>query len=139
VQDNIFEPMGIFGADLDVTDPNPAKGYNFATADVSPGLSQANLTNTGGAFGWKLSARELATFLDGIRRDNSILWASTRQMRDEQQLGWFRSEDAFGEFYTHNGATGGAAGNFRSQIVAMPGNVEVSYLMNSEAGNLPGG
>src|SRR5690606_36372492 len=91
------------------------------------------------AFGWKLSARELATFHDGIRRDNSILWASTRQMRDEQQLGWFQSEDAFGEFYTHNGATGGAAGNFRSQIVAMPGNVEVSYLMNSEAGNLPGG
>jgi CubicO group peptidase (beta-lactamase class C family) len=138
VQDEIFAPLGIV-ADLAPTDVNPAKGYNLATAEVSPGLSQSNLTNTGGAFGWKMSARELATFLDGIRRDNSILTAATRQMRDDQQLGWYQSADAFGEFFTHNGATSGGAGNFRSQIVAMPADVEVSYLMNSELGNLPGG
>lgn len=138
VQDEIFAPLGIV-ADLAPTDVNPAKGYNLATADVSPGLSQSNLTNTGGAFGWKMSARELATFLDGIRRDNSILTAATRQMRDAQELGWFQSEDAFGDFFSHNGATGGGAGNFRSQIAAMPANVEVSYLMNSESSNLPGG
>lgn len=138
VQNEIFAPLGIT-ADLTPTDANPAMGYFLATAENSPGFPQSNLTNTGGAFGWKMSARELATFLDGIRRDNSILTAATRQMRDNQELGWFQSEDAFGEFFTHNGATGGEAGNFRSQIVAMPADVEVSYLMNSEMGNLPGG
>ncbi|HEY1067548.1 MAG TPA: serine hydrolase domain-containing protein, partial [Pirellulales bacterium] len=137
VQNEIFAPLGIT-ADLAPSEANPAKGYNLATAEVSPGLSLSNLTNTGGAFGWKLSARELATFTDAIVRDNSILTPATRQMRDDQQLGWFRSADAFGEFFTHNGSTGGGAGNFRSQIVAMPGEVEVSYLMNSESANLPG-
>ena len=138
VQNEVFAPLGITG-DLAPTQANPAKGYLLATAEDAPGLSQSNLTNTGGAFGWKLTARELATFLDGIRRDNSLLTPATRQMRDNQELGWFQSEDAFGEFFTHNGATGGAAGTFRSQIVAMPGDVEVSYLMNSEMTNLPGG
>lgn len=138
VQNEIFAPLGIT-ADLAPSEVNPAKGYNMATAEVSPGLSLSNLTNTGGAFGWKLSARELATFTDAIVRDNSILTPATRQMRDDQQLGWFRSTDAFGEFFTHNGSTGGNAGNFRSQIVAMPGEVEVAYLMNSESANLPGG
>lgn len=138
VQDEIFAPLGIV-ADLAPADVNPAKGYNLATAEDLPGLSQSNLTNTGGAFGWKMSARELATFLDGIRRDDSLLTAATRQMRDDQELGWYQSEDAFGEFFTHNGATSSASGNFRSQIVALPADVEVSYLMNSELGNLPGG
>ncbi|MCA9236811.1 MAG: beta-lactamase family protein [Planctomycetales bacterium] len=138
VQSNILQPLGI-NADLKPTDGTPAKGYNLATANVTPGLSQSDLTNTGGAFGWKMSARELATFLDGIKRDNSILSASTRQMRDDQELGWFDGNDAFGEYFTHNGATSGGAGNFRSQIYSMPGDVEVSYLMNSESTNLPGG
>lgn len=139
VQDEIFTPIGVTGADMTTNVANPAKGYNLPTAQVSPGLSQSNLTNTGGAFGWKLTARELATFADAIQRDNSILTAATRQMRDDQQLGWFRSSDSFGEYYSHNGATGGNAGDFRSIIVAMPGEVEASYLMNSDDATLPGG
>ena len=139
VQNEIFEPLGILGADLEGNDANPARGYSLATANVASGAAMSNLTNLGGAFGWKLSARELATFLDGIERDNGILWASTRQMRDAQRLGWFQSEDAFGEFFGHNGATSSGSGNFRSQIASMPGGVEVAYLMNSESSNLPGG
>jgi CubicO group peptidase (beta-lactamase class C family) len=137
VRDEVFEPLGIFGADLDVTDPNPTMGY-FLDVD-EPGEAPVDRTRTGGAGGWKLSARDLAKFLDGIQRDNSILTAATRQMRDEQELGWYQTENAFGESFSHNGANGGDQGLFRSQIVAMPGDVEVGYLMNSGWSSLPGG
>ncbi|WP_218932089.1 serine hydrolase domain-containing protein [Adhaeretor mobilis] len=139
VKDNIFDPMGITGADMKTNLANPAVGYNLATANANAGLNQSDLTNTGGAFGWKLKARELATFLDAIEHDNSILWSSTRNMRDQQELGWFASSDNFGTTYSHNGATGGSAGNFRSQIASFPGDIQASYLMNSESTNLPGG
>lgn len=137
VQNEIFEPLGIDGADLEGDDANPAKGYNLGVN--AAGASMSNLTSLGGAFGWKLSARELATFLDGIQRDGSILWGSTRAMRDAQQLGWFNSEDAFGDYYGHSGATSNGAGRFRSFIGAYPGGIEASYLMNSDDNNLPGG
>lgn len=137
VTNEIFEPMGINGADLEGNDANPAKGYNLGVN--APGASMSNLTSLGGAFGWKLSSRELATFLDHIQRDGSILWASTRTMRDAQELGWFSSEDAFGDYYGHNGATSNGAGGFRSRIDAYPGGIEASYLMNTDDGSLPGG
>jgi CubicO group peptidase (beta-lactamase class C family) len=137
VQDEIFEPLGIVGADLDVTDPNPTLGYVLGQED-QPGLQPVDRTRTGGAGGWKMDARELARFLDGIQRDNSILTAATRQLRDDQELGWYQNENAFGESFTHNGANGGASGMFRSQIVAMPHDVEVAYLMNSGVAPLPG-
>lgn len=138
VQDEIFEPLGIFGADLDVTDPYPTLGYFLGQEDES-GEPPIDRTTTGGAGGWKMDARELARFLDGIQRDNSILAPATRQMRDQQQLGWYQSENAFGESFSHNGANSGDDGFFRSQIIAMPTDVEVAYLMNSGWASLPGG
>lgn len=134
----IFNPLGITDASLAPTDANPTKGYLLATADSTPGISQSDLTNTGGAFGWKLNARELATFLDGIQHNDSILSPSTRALRNAQELGWNRSEDAFGEFFNHSGLTG-SAGKFRSHVFAMPGDVEVAFLMNSEHQNLLAG
>ena len=139
VKDNIFDPMGITGADMKTNQANPAVGYKLATANFNAGQDQWDLTNTGGAFGWKLTARELATFLDAIEHDNSILWSSTRTMRDQQELGWFDSNDAFGSYYSHNGATGTGSGNFRSRITSFPGDIQASYLMNSESANLTGG
>lgn len=139
VKDNIFDPIGVTGADMIANQANPAVGYNIADGGANPGLNQWDLSNTGGAFGWKLTSRELATFLDAIQHNNSILWASTRTMRDQQELGWFDASDAFGTYYSHNGATGGGSGNFRSRINAFPGNIQAAYLMNTEADNLPGG
>jgi hypothetical protein len=139
VQDEIFEPLGVFGADMVGNDANPVKGYDLATANVASGMSLANHSALGGAFGWKLSARELATFLDGIQHNNSILSSATRQMRNDQQLGWYNEEDAFGDYYGHNGATTNGNKAFRSKIEAMPGGVEVAYLMNSDDDTLPGG
>lgn len=137
INTEIFEPLGITGADLVGNDANPAKGYNLGVN--AAGLSMSNHSALGGAFGWKLSARELGLFLDGIRRDNSILFNSTRVMRDAQELGWFNSSDPFGDYYSHNGATSGNAGKFRSLISAFPGGIEAAYLMNSDDNNLPGG
>jgi len=139
VQDEIFEPLGVLGADLAGNDAFPAKGYSLGADAFATGASMSDLTSLGGGFGWKLSARELATFLNGIQRNNALLAPATRQMRDAQQLGWFRSSDDFGNSYGHNGATSTGGGHFRSLAVAMPGGVEVAYLMNSQSDNLPGG
>ncbi|MFO0912585.1 MAG: serine hydrolase domain-containing protein [Pirellulales bacterium] len=137
INTEIFEPLGITGADLVGNDANPAKGYNLGVN--APGLSMSNHSSLGGAFGWKLSARELGLFLDGIQRDNSILFNSTRVMRDAQELGWFNTSDAFGNYYSHNGATSGNSGKFRSLVAAYPGGIEAAYLMNSDDDSLPGG
>ncbi|MEM8947446.1 MAG: serine hydrolase domain-containing protein [Planctomycetota bacterium] len=139
VRTNIFEPIGINDADMDTTQVNPAIGYNIADGGANSGRDQWDLSDTGGAFGWKLTARELATFLDAIEHDNSVLSFSTRAIRDEQELGWFDATTAFGTSYSHNGSTSSGSGNFRSRIVSFPGNVQASYLMNSEDNNLPGG
>ncbi len=139
VKENIFDPMGITGADMKTNQVNPGIGYNIGDGGANPGRDQWDLTNTGGAFGWKLTARELATFLDAIEHDNSMLLPATRTMRDQQELGWFESSDTFGSYYSHNGSTGASSGNFRSRIVSFPGDVQASYLMNSQDTNLPGG
>ena len=57
VREEIFEPMGISDAEMETTQTNPAIGYNIADGGANPGRSQWDLRNTGGAFGWKLTAR----------------------------------------------------------------------------------
>lgn len=137
VREQIFEPLGIVGADLVGNDSNPAKGYNLGVN--AAGAPLVDYSSLGGAFGWKLSARELAIFLNGIQRNNILLLASTRALRDAQQLGWIRIADPFGDSYGHSGAVSVSAGRFRTRVDAFPGGIEASFLMNSDDVNLSTG
>lgn len=159
VRDNILGPSGIVDASMSVQDPNPAKGYDFIDADeLIPGHSQSDFTDLGGAFGWKLSAPDLARFLNATRHGNAILTDTTRALMENENflLGWQpsasgtdpyvlapKTTDEFGTYYTHAGYAGNFLGPFQgsqafqSQIAVLPGNVEVALVLNNLADNVP--
>ena len=148
VAENVLAPSGIDNPTMDVTGDYPALGYVFATAESVAGSPQVDQTDVGGAFGWKLSAPELACFMNTVRHTNTVLSDDARELmnNDDFLLGWSPNsisntdpyvlaplQDAFGSYYQHNGAGNG----FRSQIVMFPGDVEASLVMNSFPPNIP--
>lgn len=159
VRDNILGPAGIVDASMSVQDPNPAKGYDFLDADeLIPGFSQSDFTDLGGAFGWKLSAPDLARFLNELRHGNAILTDATRALMENENflLGWQPSgsgtdpyvlappdQDEFGTYFKHAGFAGNFLGPFQgsqafqSQIAVLPGNVEAALVLNNLSDNVP--
>ncbi len=146
VQDNILTPSGIVNPTMNVTGENPALGYVFADVaedvESAAGRAQNDYTDVGGAFGWKLSAPELAHFMNTLRHTNTLLSDTARGLMNSEDflLGWAPSsasgtnpyvlsplQDAFGTYYTH----GGAGRGFRSEIVMFPGDIDVALAMNS--------
>jgi CubicO group peptidase (beta-lactamase class C family) len=144
VRDHILIPSGIDSPSMDVSGVNPAFGYDFETAESVAGSAQRDHTDTGGAFGWNLSAPELARFLYTLTHTETLLSSSTRALMnsDEFLLGWAPwttsgtnpyvlspMRDAFGQYYEH----GGAGLGFRSHVAIFPGGVEAALAMNSGA------
>lgn len=143
VAENVLAPCGIDNPTMDVTGDNLALSYVFDTAESVAGSSAADQTDVGGAFGWKLTAPELARFMNTVRHTNTVLSDTARDLMNNNDflLGWSPDsssstdpyvfaplQDAFGSYYQHNGA---GNGGFRSQIVMFPGDVEASLVMNS--------
>lgn len=134
---NVLQPAGVNAEmDVDESDNTLAKGYSFPSPLNETGYSQRDLTDVGGAFGWKLNAVELSRFLEGLRT-NEIISAQTRQLMLDQQLGIFRGTNDWGNFYGHNGAAGSGSRGFRSKIEMLPGNIDVALLINSNPSGLP--
>ncbi|MEZ6104099.1 MAG: serine hydrolase domain-containing protein [Pirellulaceae bacterium] len=155
VRNNVLTPAGIVNASLSPSGIFPAVGYNLATTlatnEPTSGYNQSSMTNTGGAFGWKLSAPELARFLDAIEHNNAVLSPTARALMNDEDfvLGWAPNvsgsnpvqlsptQDAFGNYYSHGGAAGNSVGDFRSQVVVFPGDIEASLVLNDDAAALP--
>ena len=146
VKDNILTPSGIDNATMFPTGENPALGYVFADVvddvESAPGIAQKDYTDVGGAFGWKLSAPELALFMNALRQTNTLLSDNARDLMNSVDflLGWAPNsisgtnpyvlsplQNAFGTIYTH----GGAGRGLRTEIVMFPGDIDVALAMNS--------
>src|SRR5262249_55098246 len=146
--DNILAPCGITNPTMAPTGDNPAVGYTFGSAEVISGAPQVDWTARGGAFGWKLSAPELAQFLYTLRHTNILLSDSARALmnNDEFLLGWQPGykpvtdpnhlapfENAFGDYYLHGGyASADGGGGFLTEVVMFPGDIEAALVMNSD-------
>ena len=146
VRDNILTPAGINNASMSVTVDNPAVGYNYDDAEDESGYSQSDFTDRGGAFGWKLSAPELASFMNALYHDD-LLSNSTRDLMHNEDflLGWSPGNvsgvnpyilapttDEWGSYYRHNGAAGSSSGSFKSIVVAFPGDIQAAMVINNE-------
>jgi CubicO group peptidase (beta-lactamase class C family) len=146
VATNILMPSGIVNPSMIIDGENPSLGYVFADVvdDVegTPGIQQIDYTDFGGAFGWKLSAPDMALFMNSLRQSNALLSDNARELMNSEtfMLGWAPGStsgpnpynlvptiDAFGSTFTH----GGAGRGFRSEIVMFPGEIDVALGMNS--------
>ena len=145
VANNILAPAGIVAPSMSVNVLNSAKAYDFATAEIIPGVSQQDWTDRGGAFGWKLAATDLTKFLNDLQQGNILSQSSMDLMNNaEFMLGWYPDTvvngnpivlspmtDAFGTYYQHAGGYGTVATAFTSQIVAFPGDIQASLVFNN--------
>jgi len=141
---NVFEPSSIFAVSMDIDEGSTNNAMSYAgPTDAAPGAAMVDRLETGGAFGWKLSARQLARFLDGMQNNDAILSPEARQFMTDERLGWElpktdASEQAiiarFGPLFGHGGRQTASAGGqrFRSQIMVFPGGVEAATVVNSD-------
>lgn len=145
VQTEVLEPMGV-QADCKPADATPTLLYPFPYDGVSTGSEEGDWTLICGAGGWFLSANELGSFIAHLRFDDAVLTPATRQMMNQDSLGWldpdafdWGSGTTFGPYYNH----GGDLARMQSCIMNYPINVQVSLLVNSSGGavnlvDLPG-
>ena len=135
VNEELFEPMGISQAYCFQQSSNPIKYYGCDNGAINNGGDQ---TLRCGAYGWHLSAVDLAAFMAHLRYNNSILDASTRQLMDDDILGWENEKSSnngeHGTYLFHSGQWhyGGAdGGGLETCVMKFAENkVEVSLLFN---------
>ncbi len=149
VRANVFEPLGILGASMDINEGSTANALSYSGPnDITPGVSMTDEQDNGGAFGWKLSANDLGRFVHGVEYNNSILSASARQLMHDENLGWSpqgagdgsaqRIVNAFGPLYNHGGLRGfGGGSRMLAEIMVFPGGIEAAVVINSNRGLLP--
>ena len=136
----------------DVTSPRtrtnsfPTLLYQYPAPNGVTGRNTGNQTLNAGPRGWNLSAADIERFLSAIRHDDSVLLPATRQLMDDEFLGW-RPTTSFvgdlGQYYGHDGQ------NFRATIpgdnnatlprnntVAMtfPDGIQAAMFVNSQLG-----
>lgn len=107
VRETIFEPMGIKDADFKSADPAATLLYN-STNEVK-GYAVGDWLLSGGGGGWFLSAVDLARFLAHLRYNDKILNPTTRQIMNDNRLGWRPPKEygsvqgKHGHYYAHGG------------------------------------
>jgi|GEM_PF-3000531 len=113
-----------------------------------PGVDTNDRTLEAGSRGWNLNVHEMTDFLAAIRYDDTILNAQTRQLMDDQLLGWMNSSNFtgdFGDYLGHDGLnfrpslpawapTNAPNLDARNNTIAMvfPNNVQASMFINSQ-------
>lgn len=136
VQQNVLEPLGIVSADMAPTESNPALTYNFPDND-DPGHLWEDFSLNGGAFGWKLSAEDLARFINGY---DTLLNPNMLKLMKDEHLGFMdpanydMGSGEFGEYFGHGGDFFNPAGEVHTAIVEFENDVQASLVINSERG-----
>ncbi|MGH2437373.1 MAG: serine hydrolase domain-containing protein, partial [bacterium] len=148
VQTEVFAPMG-FTAECKPTGSAPTLAYTFPFDGVENGFdNDGDWSLACGAGGWHLSANELAAFLAHLRFNPAILSPATRDLMDDNFLGWLDPANgfswgngAFGLYHNHGGdywGPGGSGGpGVRSCFMDFHIAVQASVLINSRSGNHP--
>ena len=141
VQEFILEPMGILDAWNKPTDENPMLLYRFPY-DGLAGKDPGDFTFSAGAFGWNLSAQNLAAFLAHLRFGD-ILEDETKALMDQHKLGWSASSTKVGDHGTYYAHGGDLKYNpqpqrgVRTCIMDFPNGVQAALIINSRGGNHP--
>lgn len=141
VQNSVFTPMGIKNVLMKDENKYAARFYN--KNNNAPGYKTGDWTEIGGGGGFFMSAYELATFMSNVRYNNSILAPSTRQLMDDNFLGWqdpaawTQLKGKYGDYLGHGGllqyntSSPDTIVGMVSVIVNFPDGVQGVLLINS--------
>lgn len=139
IRETVFEPMGIKDAEFKSADPVPTLLYN-ATNDAK-GYAVGDWLLSGGGGGWFLSAVDLARFLAHLRYNDKFLSPTTRQLMNDNRLGWRPPKEypavqgKHGNYFAHGGGLkygpDDALVGMASGIMDFGNGVQVALVINS--------
>ncbi|KIN03546.1 hypothetical protein OIDMADRAFT_51506 [Oidiodendron maius Zn] len=103
VSQKVLTPMGInLGVFNATAAPTNSATLSYSGAsDTTHGQFWGSMACVG-AGGWITSARELAKFQAGIR-NNTVLNTDATQLMLNGQLGWYKYDGTYGQYFHHNG------------------------------------
>ncbi len=136
MQDKVFEPAGVTGADFKPVNVSGnviggALAYKFPPLNSS-GWNSGNLQTVAGGAGWRLSIKQLLDVMNHVRRKNTIISATKAQTMLDSAFGIDRiiGTDA-GNIYNKNGRW--RKNDKTEQCVAyfLPDNMEMAIFVNS--------
>jgi CubicO group peptidase (beta-lactamase class C family) len=148
VQQYVFEPIGVNQAMCGpYGDDAPVLFYNVNNTSQA-GWQTSDYGLSCGAYGWHLSAIDLAKFMAHVRYNNSILSPANREIMDDLFLGWMDPDDwdsqgidlvgDYGAYHAHGGDWNSGDGRqFNGCVMKFPIHVEAVLLINS-SDNAPG-
>ena len=135
IRESLFEPIGIQNALLYPTGNNPTQYYNFLD-DSNPWVT-GDYSLSAGAYGWYLSAFELANFFTHVRHDDNYLSPAMRTVMFDELLGLKSTSGDHGDYKGHGGdwfSGGTLKRGMTGAVMSFPIDVEVSLLINSRDG-----
>ncbi len=135
IHEELLDPMGIDQAYCKQLSNVPLKYYSCMNSGSTTG---GDWTLRSGAYGWNLSAFDLAAFMAYLRYDNSIFSSALRTIMDDGYLGWENEKSSangeHGTYLFHSGQWhfgGSTAPGLRTCIMKFADTkVEVSLLIN---------
>jgi CubicO group peptidase (beta-lactamase class C family) len=138
VQLHIFDPIGVNQAMcMNNGNSDPVLLYDVNNPNVA-GWETGDYGLNCGAYGWNLSAIDLAAFMAHIRYNDDILSPASRELMDEYFLGWRNPDDwgtgtvgEHGVYYAHGGKWQKGGREFQGCIMKFPIHVEAVLLINS--------
>ena len=144
VQQYIFDPIGVNQAMcMNNGNSDPVLLYDVNNPNVA-GWETGDYGLNCGAYGWNLSALDLANFMAHIRYNDDILSPANRNLMDEFFLGWMDPGDwsidlvgDHGVYYAHGGDWVNGGRQFHGCVMKFPIHVEAVLLINSSE-NVPG-
>lgn len=141
VQLHIFDPIGVNQAMcMNNGNSDPVLLYDVNNPNVS-GWATGDFGLNCGAYGWNLSAIDLAAFMAHIRYNDDILSQANREVMDDLFLGWMDPDDwgplgidlvgDHGVYYAHGGDWVNGGRQFHGCVMKFPIHVEAVLLINS--------
>ncbi|MFW6363431.1 MAG: serine hydrolase domain-containing protein [Spirochaeta sp.] len=127
VQQVVFTPAGVTAARATTISPRNSNRYYPWPYDNQPGVEGTDFSLVYGAYGWYLSAVDLAAVLAYLRFTEDIISSESRAIMDSERLGWWNTRTGDHGVYTMK-----QGGWFWT-------NIPVEKGMQSIASNFPAG
>ncbi|MBS3914229.1 MAG: serine hydrolase [Bacteroidetes bacterium] len=144
MQDRVFEPIGINGANCEPEARASCTLYyaNTDNNNSSNGLYYGSWTSMAGGGGYFLSSMELARVLAYFRHTEILMSKEQRQIMEENRFGFNQLDDnreIHGSYYSKNGSIINNGQGIVSEIVLFPNGIEVVTVFNTQGMVFAGG
>jgi D-alanyl-D-alanine carboxypeptidase len=143
MQDKVFEPIGITGADCEPEARATSTLYYATTdGDATNGAFYNSWTSLAGGGGYFLSAMQMARVLAYYRHTEVLLSNEQRKIMEDNRFGFNlgdNTREIHGTYYSKNGSIINNGQGVVTEIAVLPNGIEVVTLFNSQGMVFAGG